>query len=94
MARATAFNPFNISAFFDVLEPVIKRLNSGGRVIYNLDETGSTTVQKVPKVVAIKGCKQVGQVTSRERGELVTMCAIVSATGNTSSFHIPSKELS
>ena len=83
VARATAFNPFNISAFFDVLEPVIKRLNSGGRVIYNLDETGCTTVQKVPKVVAIKGCKQVGQVTSRERGELVTMCAIVSATGNT-----------
>ena len=28
-----------------------------------------------------KGVKQVGQVTSRERGELVTMCAVVSATG-------------
>jgi len=83
VARATAFNPFNINAFFDVLEPVIKRLNGGGRVIYNLDETGCTTVQKVPKVVAIKWCKQVGQVTSRERGELVTMCAVVSATGNT-----------
>lgn len=81
LARATAFNEHNIKLFFDVLEPVIRRLNAGGNVIYNLDETGCTTVQRVPKVVAVKGCKQVGQVTSRERGELITMCAIVSATG-------------
>lgn len=67
--------------FFDVLEPVVKRLNVGGRRIFNLDETGCTTVQRVSKVVAAKGCKQVGQVTSRERGELVIMSAIVSATG-------------
>lgn len=81
VARATAFNEHNVKAFFDVLEPVVKRLSSGGRIIFNLDETGCTTVQKVPKVVAEKGCKLVGQVTSRERGELVTMCSIVSATG-------------
>jgi DDE superfamily endonuclease len=81
IARATAFNEQNIKAFFDVLEPVIKRINASGKVIFNLDETGCTTVQKVPKVVAQKGCKQVGQVTSRERGELVTMCSIISATG-------------
>ena len=53
---------------------------SGGQ-IYNLDETGLTTVQKAPKVLAPKGLKQVGQVASRERGELVTLCAIVSAAG-------------
>lgn len=50
-------------------------------MIYNLDETGCTTVQRVPKVVAVKGCKQVGQITSSGRGELVTLCGIVSATG-------------
>ena len=83
LARATAFNEHNIQAYFDQLEPLVAKLSSGGRVIYNLDETGCTTVPRVPKVVAQKGVKQVGQVTSRERGELVTLCGIVSATGVT-----------
>lgn len=52
-----------------------------GAQIFNLDETGITTVHKVQRVIAPKGVKQVGQVTSAERGELVTMCCIVSATG-------------
>lgn len=81
LARATAFNPYNINAFFDILEPVVMRLGKGGRVIFNLDETGCTTVQRVPKVIAVKGCKQVGQITSRERGELVTLCGIICASG-------------
>lgn len=83
LARATAFNEHNIKCFFDLLEPLISKLATGGQSIFNLDETGCTTVQRVPKVVSKKGMKQVGQVTSRERGELVTMCAIVSATGAT-----------
>jgi len=65
VARAIASNPFNISALFDVLDPLIKRLNRGSRAIYNLDETGCSRVRKVLKVVAIKGCKQLGLVTSR-----------------------------
>lgn len=81
LARATAFNRHTVGRFFDLLETVITDTNAEGRRIYNLDESGFTTVQKVPKVVAEKGCKQVGQVTSRERGELVTCCAIISATG-------------
>ncbi|GFO05921.1 tigger transposable element-derived protein 6 [Plakobranchus ocellatus] len=36
---------------------------------------------KPPKVLAGEGCKQVGKVVSQERGELVTVCAIVSAAG-------------
>ena len=38
-------------------------------------------MQKVPKVVSEKGLKQVRQVVSRERGELVTLCGIISASG-------------
>ena len=47
-----------------------------GKYIYNLDESGCTTVQK-PK----KTKKQVGEITSRERGELVTLYGTISATG-------------
>ena len=32
------------------------------------------TVHKPPKVIASKGEKQVGQITSGERGQLITMC--------------------
>lgn len=47
-----------------------------------MDETGVTTVQKPNKVVARKGLKQVGAITSAERGTLVTLAAAVSGGGN------------
>ena len=49
--------------------------------IFNVDETGLTTVQKPPKVIAAKGAKQVGQITSAERGVLVTMVGCINAQG-------------
>ncbi|XP_067931048.1 uncharacterized protein [Watersipora subatra] len=53
--------------------------------IYNPDETGITTVQVSGKVVSTTGKKQVGSTSSRERGELITMCCAISASGS----HIP-----
>ena len=49
--------------------------------MWNLDETGVRTVPSTTRVIAEKGIKQVGLLTSAERGDLVTMCAYVSATG-------------
>ena len=81
LARASGFNRPCINQFFDLLEYAIKSSGVSGGRIFNLDETGLTTVQKVPKVASEKGLKQVGQVVSRERGELVTLCGIISASG-------------
>ena len=50
--------------------------------IYNVDETGLTTVHKPPKVIASTGEKQVGQITSAERGTLVTVVGTINAIGN------------
>lgn len=44
-------------------------------------QTGITTVQRVQRVVGKKGQHQIGQVTSRERGELVTQVGIICASG-------------
>jgi len=44
-----------------------------------VDETGLTTVQNPGKIVAQKGVKQ---VTSAERGKLVTLCCAVNALGH------------
>ncbi|XP_065319224.1 uncharacterized protein LOC135927197 [Gordionus sp. m RMFG-2023] len=47
-----------------------------------MDETGLTTVQKPAKVLAMKGQKQVGAITSGERGTLMTLAIAVNALGN------------
>ena len=83
LSRATSFNRENVKLFFAKLAEVIDRGQLGPEQIWNVDETGLTTVQKPKNVVAAKGLKQIGSVTSGERGSLITMCAAVSATGNT-----------
>jgi len=81
LAKANAFNQHTVGEFFTLLESLIKNTSVTGARIFNLDESGLTTIQRAPKIISEKGMKQVGQVVSRERGELVTVCAIVSASG-------------
>ena len=82
MARATAFNEPVVNQFYDNLNNVYEKYRFEGKDVYNLDETGCTTVQVPSSVVTLKGKKQVGAVTSGERGQLVTVLYAVSATGN------------
>lgn len=83
LSRATSFNLSNVNIFFNNFERALNKIKVTGDRIYNLDETGVTTVLETPKIIAQRGAKQVGQAVSAERGELVTFCAIICANGNT-----------
>lgn len=86
LKRMSNFNKENVSEFFNNLEDVLSRDGGfGPGQIWNIDETGLTTVQKPTRIIAQKGAKQVGSVVSGERGTLVTLCCGINALGN----HIP-----
>ena len=80
LARSLAFDKPNVEIFFNNLQVALERHAYQPHSVWNL-ETGITTVQKSPRIVADKGAKQIGQVTSHERGVLVTMCCCANAVG-------------
>lgn len=69
LSRATSFNKTNVGYKFPP------------HMIFNTDETGCSTVTSPPKVIAQRGSKQIGQVTSAERGTLVTTLFFINAAG-------------
>jgi len=81
-ARARAFNKPQVMKFFALLEKTVTEEGIQPHRIYNMDESGLNTVQNPPKVFAAKGKKQVGAITSAERGEHVTVVVCVNAIGN------------
>jgi len=81
LSRATSFNKTNVNAFFEKLTSVYNKYNFSPHMIFNADETGCSTVTNPPKVIAERGSKQVGQVTSAERGNLVTTLFFINAVG-------------
>lgn len=82
LSRATSFNRHNVLEFQNNLEKVFQKKAFTPDRIYNIDETNIMTVVQAPNVIAQRGQKQVGQSVSAERGQLITMCAIVNAAGN------------
>ena len=80
-ARAHGFNRQSVNRFFDLLTALVEEHNFPPDKIYNVDETGMTTVQTRPsKIIALRGKRQVGALTSAERGTLVTTEICMSAT--------------
>ena len=79
LSRSTSFNRHNLNNKYSSL---LERYCFTPEKIWNLDETGCTTVQKTKKIIAATGIKQVGAIVSSERGILVTLCCAINAVGN------------
>lgn len=80
--RAVGFNKPQVERFFKLLEECLTKYELRPERIYNMDETGLTVVQKPQRIVGKKGKKQVGALTSAEKGRNVTAACCVSAAGH------------
>ena len=77
VGRATAFNETAVKEFFNNLESFI---DIEPAKIYNVYETGISTVAKLPKILAQRGKARVALGTSGERGTNTTVVCCMSAT--------------
>jgi hypothetical protein len=78
MARAKGFSKAAVNGFIDVTEAEFEKHNYYPNRIFNVDENGLSFVySKIPKIVALKGKRQVGIIA--ERGFLVTHIACMTA---------------
>jgi len=85
MQRAIGFNKPKVKLFFDKLKKLMFD-DEGKQIIpaaniFNVDETGYTVCQKPGKVVAARGKRSVGGITSAEKGRTITAVCCCSADG-------------
>ncbi|XP_070182914.1 jerky protein homolog-like [Littorina saxatilis] len=82
-ARAEGFNREAVNRYFNLLEELVDDISLHASRIFNMDETGISTVQKrCQKVLAQKGKHQIGSMSSGERGVNTTIVVCASAAGN------------
>ena len=81
LARAIAFNRANVEVFFKAYVEAVERHAFMPARIFNLDESGLSTVMKPCKVVCEKGRPVASQV-ARERGNHMTFVGIINAAGH------------
>nr|XP_023012926.1 uncharacterized protein LOC111502960 [Leptinotarsa decemlineata] len=83
VARAKGFNRREVGRFYENLEALTVKYDIDASRLYNMDETDiSNTTNKSPKVISIRGKKQVGIIASAERGQLTTVIGCCNAAGS------------
>lgn len=83
LARTRGFNKTAVDRFFSLYSDQLEKLKCSPDLIFNMDETGIfTTVNKPPKIFSVKGKKQVGLISSTERGQLTTVVCCCNAAGS------------
>lgn len=81
MNRVLAFEKEKVERYFTLLKSVYDQHKIPPHRVYNLDESGITSVPKPGKILALTGRKQVGRIASGEKGRTVTVVAAINAAG-------------
>jgi len=81
-ARTTGFGKEQVGIFFDLYEKELAAHYYSPSLIFNVDETGLKVVQKKqPKILALKGKRQIGALIAAYRGSLIIIVVCMSASG-------------
>lgn len=82
IARAMGFNKPQVDRFYSNLSDLYDKYHFQPHKIFNMDESGFSTVpNKPPKVISTKGKRCVNKISSAERGQNVTVVCAMSASG-------------
>ena len=82
LLRAIGFNQVQVGKFYDNLKQLKTEKNIPVDKIYNVNESGISTVTKVTnQIVATKGMKQVGKLISSEKVKTKTIICAMNAQG-------------
>ena len=81
IGRAIGFNKDEVNRFFQNLEQAMDKYKFKDTNYWNVDETGITTVQDPGLILAERGQKRVGSITSWERGKNITVVCAMSSGG-------------
>lgn len=77
------FNQPVVMNFYELLRQCYDKYKFSADRVFNVDESGLSNVAKSrAKIIAHKGRKQVGKLSSAERGQNVTVTICMSASGN------------
>lgn len=82
IGRAMGFNRVQVDLFYSLLRSQIETHHFTPGQIYNMDESGMSTVpSRLPKVVAAVGKRAINKIVSGERGQTITAVCCFSASG-------------
>jgi transposase len=81
LMRAVGFNKPHVYIFFSRLREIMNKHQFPPSKIYNADETGVSCVHENSKVISVKGKRQVGKLTSGERGRNIIVMFCMNAGG-------------
>jgi hypothetical protein len=83
ISRAIGFNKVQVKRYFNNLEHLLTKFKFHPHRIFNMDETGVSTVPtKTAKVIICKRERSVDKTVSGERGQTITVVCCMSAPGN------------